>query len=121
MWTPFNKNKILHGPKLIILDLQIKKMKRRNLKNIYKFILDSRKQIRAYPEKLFEGVDNEKKPGSKNPISLNKERIFTNDCRLIFEENIVIPIKNYIEDSLSKCENVNGCITNSNLDVHRYG
>lgn len=32
----------------------MKKLRRKNLRNVYKFLLDSRAQIRAYPQKLFE-------------------------------------------------------------------
>lgn len=52
--TPFSKTQILHGPILIKLELKMKKLKRKTIKNIYKFLIDSRKQIRSYPEKVFE-------------------------------------------------------------------
>jgi hypothetical protein len=43
----------MNGAILIMLDAKIKKMKRKNLRNIYKFLIDSRQQIRIYPDKMF--------------------------------------------------------------------
>ena len=44
-----------------MLDAKIKKMKRKTLRNVYKFLIDSRKQIRAYPHKLNQNNESKKK------------------------------------------------------------